>query len=343
MIRTVCTILLLFALPLPAQGAGDGSGTSPRAQEGKAVAKETPRFRAEDFLAWLKKQKASGEVLRVFEEDWKAGPDSRVTDRAIRAFHAPYRRAMAKVEDGEPKGVLLLARVLASTEDPWIRAHARFFLAKALLDEDDPEGAASLFAEFIREDRGRSLLDGEAAFYLGYSFSLIPDAARAIANLRAFLELYGEAPERYRANARQLLDELEAQWDSPLHAIADEMKYCERKLRKEQTGKQVETKQLEIVEKLTKLIKQLEEQEQQQGGGPPRGNGPSKGPASNSQLSAGKGRVGQLHGSRGVKDKWGEMKDRDREKILNEIQAKLPERYRVLLENYYKKVNRSRR
>ncbi len=324
----------LFALApsLRAQDAG----------ETKAEAPQPPAFSVEDFVRYLRGRRASGEILAAFERDWKAGPDARITDRALRAVDPRYRTAVEAAEAGEPRAALLLAKLVAGG-DPYVRAHARFHLARVLLDEDDPEGAASLFAEFVREDRGRSLLDAEAAFFLGYSFALIPDAARAIANLRAFLKLYPEAPERYRANAQQLLAELEAQWDSPLHAIADEMKYCERKLRKEQIGREVETKQLDIVDKLTKLIEQLEQQQQQQGGGPPQGNGPSAGPAGSSQLNPGQGRVGALHGSRGVKDKWGDLKDRDREKILNEIQTKLPERYRVLLEDYYKKINRARR
>ena len=121
------------------------------------------------------------------------------------------------------------------------------------------------------------------------------------------------------------------------------MKYCERKLKKEQTGKIVETKQLDIVEKLDLLIKQLEEQQQQGGGGPPNGNQQSGGPANRSQIQPGEGRVGNLHGSRGVKDRWGNMKDRDREKILSELQTKLPERYRALLESYYKRLNKGDR
>ena len=59
-----------------------------------------------------------------------------------------------------------------------------------------------------------------------------------------------------------------------------------------------------------------------------------------SKLPPGEGRVGQLHGSRGVKDKWGSMPDKDRKEILNELQTKLPERYRVLLENYFKRLNK---
>ena len=301
---------------------------------------ETPRFKPEVFVQWLKARKAPAKVISTFEQEWKDGADSRITDRAVRAVDRAYEKAVGLVDDGEPRGVLELAKVLSSTKDSVVRAHARYFLSRALLDEDDPEGAADLLTQFIRQDRGKSYLDSEAAFYLGYSLSLVPRLDIAILNLEAFLELYPDSAERYRANATQLLQELKAQWQSPLHAIADEMKFCERRLRKDKTGNEVETKQLDIVEKLQQLIEELEKQ-QQQGGGSPSGNNIPNGPANQSSLPGGEGRVGKLHGSRGVKDRWGNMKDRDREKILNELNTKLPERFRVLLEKYYKRVNKS--
>ncbi len=330
--------LLLGLAVLPSMGFSQEQG-QPAPKE-KAPVLQRKKFDKDAFLAWMKAHRASPTLLKKFESEWSVGPDSRITDRVLRKLVPPYRKAMNEVDRGSPAGVLDLTKLLLKTKDPYIKAHSRYFLARALLDEDDPEGAVLVLADFVTKDSGYSLLDGEGAFYIGYSLALIPDAGQAIVNLKAFLQLYPDSPERYRANAAQLLAELEAQWDSPLHAIADDMKYCERKLKKEQTGKRVETKQLDIVNKLTKLIEQLEKEEQQQGSGPPKGNQQSKGPANQSSLSDGAGRVGQLHGSRGVKSKWGSMKDRDRKKIMNEVQTKLPERYRAVLERYYRKVNR---
>ena len=331
--RSVLAALLVgAALVGPTPGQEPGEGELPKI--------ETPRFDVDTFAKWLESRGASAEILETFRNEWQAGADGRITDRALQAALPRYARARRLCDEGDPKGALELAMLLdKDRDDAIVRAHARYFLARTILDEDDPEGAAELLKDFIRFDRGHAYLDGEAAFYLGYSLSLIPKVDEAIINLDAFLQLYADAPERYRANADQLLQELKAQWQSPLHAIADDMKFCERRLKKEKTGDEVATKQLDIVEKLAQLIEELEKQ-QQQGGGAPKGNNIPNGPASQSSLPGGEGRVGNLHGSRGVKDRWGSMPDRDREKILNELQTKLPERYRVLLENYYKRVNR---
>lgn len=325
-------LICVAALPVPVPAQ---EGVPDRVE----TAITTPRFDPAKFVQWLEAQKADAKVIESFQTDWSQGPDGRVTDRAVRAVARRYARAMELVEDGDPKGALELGKVLAKTEDPVIRAHARYFLARTLLNEDDPEGAAELLKDFIRFDRGHSWLDGEAAFYLGYALSLVPSVEDAILNLDAFLKLYEDAPERYRMNADRLLQELKAQWKSPLHGIADDMKWCERRLKKEQAGEPVEVRQLDILERLQQLIEELEKQ-QQQGGGAPSGNQIPSGPASQSKLPPGEGRVGQLHGSRGVKDRWGSMPDKDRQKIFNELQNKLPERYRVLLENYYKRINK---
>jgi len=340
----VLAVLYGVVAPLAAQGHDQPEQTQPEQVQAKQpqgqapAAIATPKFDRAAFVQWMKDNKAPAKVLETFDEEWKAGADSRITDRALRAIKPEYAAAAKLIDAAEPKGIVEMAKVLGSTKDPYVRAHARYFLARAFLDEDDPEGCAEMLAMFIRNDRGRSLLDPEAAFYYGYSLSLIPAVAEAILNLDAFLQIYADAPERYRANAADLLVELRSQWDDPLHQIADEMKYCERKLRKDKTGKQVETKQLEIVEKLTKMIEELEKQSG--GGGAPKGNQIPNGPASHSALPGGSGRVGQLHGSRGLKDKWGEMSDRDRAKILNEVQAKLPDHLRVLIERYFENVNK---
>ena len=338
---------LSFAPTMRAQGGDDMKEKAQEAMEEaqekvlEEIRKQIPRFSQEAFTKWMKARKADPKILGAFAKEWEMGPDSHITDRAVRGIDKDYARATKISDSGDPKGALELARVLATSKDVMVRAHARYVLARVLLDEDDPEGAVEILTEFIRKNRGLTVLDAEAAFYLGYSLSLIPEVGEAIINLDLFLQLYPDAPERYRANAHDLLAELKAQWDSPLHQVADEMKSVERSLKKRQVGKEVETKQLEIVNKLQKLIEQLEQKQKQgPGGGPPKGNQQSNGPASESALPGGKGRIGGLHGSRGVKGAWGKMKDRDREKVLNDIQTRLPERYRHLLEKYYKKINK---
>ena len=45
----------------------------------------------------------------------------------------------------------------------------------------------------------------------------------------------------------------------------------------------------------------------------------------------------------GVSDRWGEMKDKDREAIENEVNARLNGRYRELVEAYFESLNKGKK
>ena len=119
------------------------------------------------------------------------------------------------------------------------------------------------------------------------------------------------------------------------------MKRVERDLKKTQTGDPTQVRQKDIVEKLQKIIEEMEEQEKKSSGAP-GGNGPSQSPASKSALTEGAGRVGQLGKARPIGDSWGPLKDRARDEIEAELQTGLPDRYRKLLEQYYEKLGRGK-
>ena len=44
-----------------------------------------------------------------------------------------------------------------------------------------------------------------------------------------------------------------------------------------------------------------------------------------------------------VADRWGDMKQKDREKIESEVQTNLPPQYRKMLEEYYKRLGTSKK
>jgi hypothetical protein len=131
-----------------------------------------------------------------------------------------------------------------------------------------------------------------------------------------------------------------------------------RRLHLERSGKPTQERQDRIIAMLDKLIKEAEDREQQggggggggggqggQGGGPPSGNRQPSGPASQSSASAGEGRIGALGRlARGRADEvWGSARARERQEVLNVLKAKFPERYRELLEQYYKSLQEGER
>jgi len=125
-----------------------------------------------------------------------------------------------------------------------------------------------------------------------------------------------------------------------------------RQIAKGETGDTTQGKQGEIVDILNELIKKAEQQEGKGkdkgggGGGPPKGNQKSGGPASQSRLpNGGNGDAKNLRGKKRAKpgDKWGEMRDKERDEVLQALKEKFPGRYRELQEQYDRAVAEGKR
>jgi hypothetical protein len=274
--------------------------------------------------------------LAAFRERASAESAAAAADALLQELHADYRAAVAQAMAGEPGAALALAKVLTATSDRHLQAHARYQLGRVFLDGDDPERAAELFREFLRESRNLTPLDAEVVYFYGSALAAVPMPAAAASVFAAFVAHFPDAPERYLASAAQQRAELESQIDRPLHEIADVMKGVERRIRRTDTGKETQERQKAVIAKLEKIIEEIEEREKQ--GGAPGGNNPTS-PATQSALPQGPSRIGNLDKAPNVVDKWGMMKDRDREAIENDLQTKLPGRYQQLLKDYYKRLN----
>jgi len=316
--RFCCAIGLLLAAPVAAQ--------------------DNPfqPFDREAFVSHASAMGATGEMLANFADDADNGPIGVATDGLLRALSPEYDRAVALAERGEPAAALALTKLLAGTEDAYLRAHLRYHLGRVFLDGDDPEEAAVVFGEYLRDDRNTTALDGEALYFYGHALAEIPDQAQALAAFRSFLEYFPAAAERYRASATQQMAELREQV-GPLHEVADIMKFVERRIRKTDTGKETQKRQDDVIVQLQEILELIEEQERQSSGAP-GGLSRPQAPAANSAAPPGATRIGNLNKVPGVADRWGLMKDRDREAIESDLQVKLPGRYRRMLEDYYRKL-----
>ncbi|RMG12256.1 MAG: hypothetical protein D6731_14265 [Planctomycetota bacterium] len=157
----------------------------------------------------------------------------------------------------------------------WARAHATYFLGRALLARDDLEGAA----EALEAVRG-PLRDGtpwtdEATLYLATAYARLPELGRdeqaAAARARRLLaslvpgegraSRYPEVPERVRHGARWLLRELAGEGGGPLLELARRMRTVERMLRRGGADAEARKRQKGIVDELDRLIALLRERE----------------------------------------------------------------------------------
>jgi hypothetical protein len=310
-----------------------------RAQETAPAARPDPfpPFDRAAFAAAMQASGATAEQLARFTGMAGEGSTAAAVDWLLRAVFPDYGTALAEVEGDDPRGVLDLTAVLARAQQPHLVAHARSALGRAFLAADDPEAAVEIFTDYLRQSRGLTPSDGDVVFFYGSALARIPEREAAAGVLREYLELFPEAPERYRVSAAQLVAELEGKIN-PLHDIADTMGGVERRIRKTDTGADTQQRQEDVIARLQKIIEEVEEQEKQGGGG---GGGNPTSPRQQSNLTPGATQVGNLNRVKNVGDRWNVLKDRERKAIEGEAEVKLSGRYRKLVEDYYRKLNRS--
>ena len=301
----------------------------------------TPFDRAK-FEVAARQLGATDAQLQVFGTEFDELGAARAADNLLRHAVPAFGAAVAAAEDSDPAAAVALARLLADSESQLLHAHTRYHLARLFLDSDDPERAMEVLGEYIRHDINISPLDGEAAYFYAQSLAEVPLVEYAIPRFHAFLQWFPDASERFRSAAHQRVLELERQQESRLHQLADGMKKTTRDLKKERTGEPVQIDQESYLEQLDELIKEFEEKEKQSSG-PASGLGPSNNPAASSALPGGEGTVGNLDKRPSLADRWGDMKDSEREKILADVQNTMPPQYQKMREEYYKKLGKAER
>jgi len=244
----------------------------------------------------------------------------------------------------------LYKRIAAGTEDQYLKAFATYRYGLAEMNREHFEEAADAFQTVLNEWGRYVGCQVECAYYIAVCYGQMREKEKAIVAATRFLEDYPDAPERYKASMEQMKNELVQEWESPLYDLAGKMNHVGREIEKGETGAPTQKKQGEIIEILNELIKKAEQQEGQGkggggGGGPPRGNQQPSGPADQSKLAPGASRVGDLRGKNRAKagEKWGEMRDKERDEVLQALKEKFPGRYRELQEQYDKAVAEGKR
>jgi tetratricopeptide (TPR) repeat protein len=280
--------------------------------------------------------------VKTFAEEVEEVGAARAADDLMRKIFEAFDAAVTAAEDEDPEAALQLAKVLVNAKSPLLQAHVRYHLARLFLTGDDPEGAIEVLNEYISTNINCTPLDGEAAYFYAQSLAEIPMIDAAIPRFRAFLKWFPQASERLRSAAHQRILELEQQQESRLHMLADGMKKTTRDLRKQKTDKPVQLDQEGYLEELDELIEMFQEMEKQTSG-PASGLGPSNAPAASSALPEGESKVGDLKKRPSLADRWGDMRDSERKKIMADVQNTMPPKFQKMLENYYKKLGKAKR
>jgi len=267
-----------------------------------------------------------------------------------------FGTAMIALGQERPDAAVKRLRQSVKSKNPFVAAQSKYFLGRAYIQQEIFEDALLPLNDLLKNHRDHTLYAGEAEFLKGVCEAELLKRDEAIKTLEAFLQKHRwTASERMVTGAEVLLGDLRWIKDGTLEDVQQRMEFSGRRLKLADTSKPTQDEQEKIVNILNKLIEEAEKQENQgqgsgsgsgsgqgsgQGsgkGGSPSGNQMPGGPANQSGLPGGPGRVGDLDKiAKNAAEPWGDLNERERAKVMSNMKDRFPERYRELLEQYYR-------
>jgi len=276
--------------------------------------------------------------LRVAEAEQRSRDDpdalARLIPETLARISPDFRRALQLFDVEDYSGAEKLLKPLADRRDaapaPYLAAYAQYYLARGYVLQERYEKARDLLDRLTGEALAHTAHSADALFLLGVCEAHLFERDVAVVVLRRFLDAYPDVPERMAVGARSLIGDLTSVEEGDLADIQARMDDSRRLLHLVRTGKKTQQQQEKIVAMLDALIEDLENQES---GG--YGSG-----AKESTARASSPDIGPLNRiSRGTaEDFWGAARTRERRRVLNLLQQRFPERYRELVEQYFKSL-----
>ena len=183
-----------------------------------------------------------------------------------------------------------------------------------------------------------------AAFYFfrGVSEAKLRKRDEALASLNRLQRSVAGVPDRYRFIAELLLKDLNEWKEKDLGDISRRMQEIEGRLHNARGGPQTQERQKEVIALLDELIKDIEDQcNQNQGGGGASGSQDRVAqPMPDSRIVGGQAGKGEVDKKPLIKDNkvWGQMPEKDKVKAMEDISRELPPHFKEAIEAYSRRI-----
>ena len=282
---------------------------------------------------------------------------------ALSAMSVSYRDALRGAFDESPP-VTGPLEAIARSDDPLLAADATFQLAKTWERLGDAEQAAPLFSAVVDGRHADNTLRGaEACVSLALAQAQLLDRDAAAKTLASLTERYPDAAPVIVESASYQAARIGAIVPDSLADVADRMSFSGRRLKLDRLDEKTSRQQETVVAMIDQMIKDAERQQRSAGKGgqskqnkqnarrqqnkgqtAQRGNRQPTTGAQESTASAGKSEEGELAGVARSEplESWGSLKEREREQVLTTLKGKFPDRYRRLIEQYYRSLQDER-
>ena len=175
-------------------------------------------------------------------------------------------------------------------------------------------------------------------YYQGLMQHQLLKRKACIKTLKRLRENEDKLPRRYSVLAKLMLADMERLKDDSLDEISRMMNDVSRRTGLYRSGKRVRTQEEEVIEKLDKLIKELEEKQRMMQMAQADGTARPSAPAQKEQRASGKG-TGEVKSKRQTDGgQWGNLDPAERDAALAEMARDLPPHYRSVIEEYFRKL-----
>jgi len=239
------------------------------------------------------------------------------------------------------------AEPLAASFDqlpPAMAATVRTWLARELVQQRLYDEALPVFADIEPMD----CLDPAAVmFYRSVCRHSLLMKKEALADLKRLLENESAAPVRFIRTAQLMVADIKPLKEDSLDEISRLMTDVTRRLDLGRANSDVQQREQTIIDKLTKLIDDMEEQQkkqqqqqqqqQQSSGGQGQSSGQEQ-PMNDSRIAGASGQGDVDRKNIAQRDGWGNLPPAEREEALQQISRDLPTHYREAIEAYFRKL-----
>ncbi|MDC0295484.1 hypothetical protein OAL35_01365 [bacterium] len=245
------------------------------------------------------------------------------------------KQIQSSLETGSDEVMKALPNAISDTFLTWIGrelARQRFYdEALSALDSIAPE---------------KSIDPATALFFRGVCHHALLNKEDALGDLSRLLENEEACPTRYLRTAKMMVADLQPLKKDSLDEISRIMSDVSRRLDLGRSGTQVRDQEQKIIDKLDRLIDELEQQQQKQqqqqqqsnsgqGGGQQGGQGS---PMNDSKIAGGGGNGDVDRKNIEQRDGWGNLPPAERQEAIQQISRDLPTHYREAIEAYFRKL-----
>ena len=291
-------------------------------------------------LAWLKSQKPAGTLLAQADAVWADLPADAADDNLLLRLAKTFALANPNAEK-----LLVLCRE-AQTQpvvpnQAWLRekdvppllaANMRLFFAGWLIHESRFDEAAEQLSDISPADVAAP---ATLLFYQSVVYHAMLNKESGLKSIDRLLQGADAAPRRYVVLAQMMQDDLQGLAPDTLDYIIHYMSDVRRRLDLGQAGPKVRRVEDDIIKSFDKMIKKLEEEQQQQKSMEFQPNQGGKA----DRLPTGTRYAGlATKKNTGSESGWGDLPPKEREEALQQIGREFPSQYHDAILEYFRRL-----